>query len=228
MRKIASALSDVLLWLRGRLLGAGEFEYRGRRLRKFVGLYNHTLRNERCIEIAVALDVLARHAGGDILEVGHVTGHYRRARHDVVDRYERAAGVQNVDIAEFRPSKRYDLILSVSTLEHIGFDDANYGGDAADPEQSGEQALEAVRVLKALLKPGGELLITLPFGYNAKLDRCVREGRLELSEASYYRCVDGDWRAATKAEAEAQPYHRGRFHWHANGLLIGTYRMPGG
>jgi hypothetical protein len=38
----------------------------------------------------------------------------------VLDKYEQAPGVINEDVVSFSPPQKYDLIVSVSTLEHVG------------------------------------------------------------------------------------------------------------
>ena len=59
--------------------------------------------------------------------------------------------------------------LAVSTLEHVGLDE-----ETPDPDKPAR----AIARLKALLKPGGLLWVTLPVGYNTELDRQIRAGEL--------------------------------------------------
>ncbi|MCI4349614.1 MAG: hypothetical protein L3J93_05300, partial [Thermoplasmata archaeon] len=87
--------------------------------------YNHTWANERRVEVPLALARLRALGGGRCLEVGNVLSHYANRSPDwtIVDKYERAEGVVNVDFLEFAPRTGFDLVLSVSTLEHIGWDE---------------------------------------------------------------------------------------------------------
>jgi SAM-dependent methyltransferase len=55
----------------------------------------------------------------------------------------------------------FDLIMCVSTLEHIGRDNSSYGIQAGMDTQGDVTAL---RELQRVLKTGGRLLITVPFG----------------------------------------------------------------
>lgn len=58
----------------------------------------------------------------------------------------------------------YDRVLSLSTLEHVGMDNAVYGHEAeaaADPQA---ELLTATRELWRVLKPAGDLYITVPTG----------------------------------------------------------------
>ena len=58
-----------------------------------------------------------------MLEVGNVLSHYQRVCHDIVDKYEAREGVINEDVVSFDPGRRYALIVSISTLEHVGWDE---------------------------------------------------------------------------------------------------------
>jgi SAM-dependent methyltransferase len=63
-------------------------------------------------------------------------------------------------------NETFDVILSVSTIEHIGLDNTMlYTSDTAKQEASPDGYLNAVREFRRLLKPGGLCLITVPFGH---------------------------------------------------------------
>lgn len=59
----------------------------------------------------------------------------------------------------------FDAIACISTIEHIGMDNSMYAG-ASDLAKRGDptEFLMAVRELKRVLKPGGSLYISFPFG----------------------------------------------------------------
>jgi hypothetical protein len=116
-----------------------------------------------------------RYAGGRILEVGNVLGLYAPRDHVVVDKYERAPGVLNVDALELRDAHGYDLIVSISTIEHIGWDE-----HPRDPDR----ALRAIEHLAKLLVPGGTFMFTVPSGYNPHLDRTLAAGEVPLTRLS--------------------------------------------
>ena len=48
---------------------------------------------------------------------------YYKFEHDIVDKYEKKKGIINQDIVDYKPDKKYDLIISISTLEHVGWDE---------------------------------------------------------------------------------------------------------
>jgi SAM-dependent methyltransferase len=162
--------------------------------------YNTTILNERSVELAVAFDFL-RQVSGDGLEVGNVTSHYRNCHHRVVDLFEEADGVENMDV--FDISGSYDWILSISTVEHV------YWDDQKNP-MGGERA---VKHLRSLLRPGGRMLVTVPLGWNPPLDERLPLGA-DVS-ACFWR--DGDvWVAGGLTPATYGP------SW-ANAVWIGEW-----
>jgi SAM-dependent methyltransferase len=138
----------------------------------------HTWRGERAVEVPIALAELATADPARTLEVGNVLSNFVRTSHQVLDKYERAPGVLNEDAATFR-SGPFDLIVSVSTLEHVGYDE--------EPREP-DKAARAVRNLVGLLAPGGTMLATIPMGHNRDLDDALMGGALGGS-VSYLRRV---------------------------------------
>ena len=85
-----------------------------------------TWRNERTV--AVPIWNLVRRfeeQNKKILEVGNVLSYYFKVNHDILDKYEIMDGVINEDVVDFRPSKQYDLIVSIVTLEHVGWSESS-------------------------------------------------------------------------------------------------------
>ncbi len=96
------------------------------------------------------------------------------------------------------PDGTFDLILCISTLEHIGLDVSGYGGQAQN-ELAGD--VLAMREMARVLAPEGRLLITVPFGRREQLhwlkqydqpawDELLAQTDLVPSEAAYYRYGD--------------------------------------
>jgi SAM-dependent methyltransferase len=59
----------------------------------------------------------------------------------------------------------YDTIMSISTLEHVGMNNARYGVASSADKDPGDALRVAVDELKRVLSPGGLLLVTLPYGF---------------------------------------------------------------
>jgi hypothetical protein len=118
-------------------------------------------RSERAIELGLGLAALEAHSSENVLEVGNVMPLAGRAGHTVVDKYERAPGVINEDILDFSPGRHYALALSLSTVEHIGWDEV---------PQEPEKAWAAVNTISDLVERQGSLLITIPIGCHTQLE----------------------------------------------------------
>jgi hypothetical protein len=191
------------------------FRFRDRDWDCFYHDYNVTWCNERCVEVPVGLEYLERFAGKAVLEVGNVLSHYESGGHTVLDKYERAPGIVNEDIVGYQPANPFDLVLSISTLEHIGFDDDAPGG-------SGEKILEAIGACRALLATGGLFAFTVPLGYNSDLDRLIADNALGADREWFLkRSGPRDWAEAPRAEAQGAAYRRP--YPYANALLIAEY-----
>jgi hypothetical protein len=208
----------TLDWARHRLLySRRRFELDGRSYRYFWGRYHTTWLTERAVELAIAREAVRGHRADRVLEVGNVLSHYQCVRHAVVDKYERASGVMNRDVVDLRPERDYDLILSISTLEHVGWD---------EEEREPDKILRAVDALTACLSPTGTLLITLPVGLNPNVDSIVDDGRLGFTRWSCRRRVSADhrWVQADWREVRSAAYdHPFRC---ANGLVVGVIERP--
>jgi|ETNmetMinimDraft_26_1059896.scaffolds.fasta_scaffold37452_2 SAM-dependent methyltransferase len=150
-------------------MGRKTFSFLGKDLRYFCHWYNTTFLNERAIEVAVAIEALKNDEGKSVLEIGNVLSHYTNYSREVLDKYEKGDGVINEDVVDFQPNKKYDLIVSLSTMEHVGFDEV-----PKDPKKFDQ----AVRHLKTLLAPGGKMLVTIPIDYNDNAVRSVTDGSL--------------------------------------------------
>lgn len=191
---------------------AKTFVFDGRSYRYLYHFCNKTWKNERGVEIPIFRELLLEHDGKRVLEVGNVLSHYFPIHHDVVDKYEVAPGVINQDIVEFVPPERYDLILSISTLEHVGWDET-----PREPEKL-LQAIEHLR--NRCLAPGGQIIASLPLGYNKFLDGLLRDGNSpfttqhflkRISKRNYW--LESDWE-------QCRDVGYGRFVAHA--IVIGT------
>jgi SAM-dependent methyltransferase len=175
------------------------FTLQGRTHPYCVDRYNSAWSNERTVEVPLALDHRRRFGTGTVLEVGNVLSHYADVRHVVVDKYEREEHVLNLDVVDYRPLQRYDLILSVSTLEHVGWDEEVI--EEAKP-------VRAVAHLLTLLSPGGRLFVTLPLGYNPHVDAALHSDTFDLDEVFYLKRVSrtNHWRQVNKDEIVASRY----------------------
>lgn len=151
----------------------GSFEYNGRIYPYFDDSCNMTRITERAVEIPIALD-LFNHAVRP-LEVGAVLPQYlpswgERA-HEVIDLYEIYPDVVNADVLTFEAFAVFDLVICISTLDHLN---------------SADEVRTAVSRMKSWLVPGGVLFATVPHGQPPEigggswLDELVLSGELDM------------------------------------------------
>ena len=160
------------------LFNGEEFEY-------FYNDYNQTWCSERTVEVPIIWRIVQNYPSTATLEVGNVLSHYFPTKHTIVDKYELAPGVLNEDITDFNPSRKFDLIVSISTLEHIGW-------STRHEERDPPKFFRAVDRLISLLTPMGKLWFTVPFGYNSYLDEAVRGNNLKTDRKYFLKRVSMD------------------------------------
>ena len=198
------------------LLADRHFTFHGEKLKCHYAHYNLTWSNERCVEIPLGEHFLAQ-TTGPLLEVGHVLGHYGTRGHTVIDKFETAPGVINEDITTWQTDERFALIVSLSTFEHIGFDD-----DCGD---SKEKIRAAIAACRALLAADGRLVITVPLGYNPHLDELIETDALGEDRASFLlRHGPREWAEVTRAEAVGTRF--GCPFPYANALMVAEFNAP--
>jgi SAM-dependent methyltransferase len=179
--------------------------------------------DERAIEIPWAL---SRYAGERrVLDVGTANALpvYVEGLADLgapklvtVDLSEPADVVADVRELPF-PDGSFDVAFCVSTLEHVGADNATYG---VGGDRDGDGHERALLELRRVLAHTGRLLVSVPTGVHEDLgwhlqraplewvelfERC---GWLVFEDELYVRADDG-WRTASLAEAEAARYEGG-------------------
>lgn len=177
--------------------------------------YNFTWQNERAIEVAYFHQIISKVPAKKILEVGNVLRHYFALHHLVLDKYEEAAGVINMDILKYKPKKRFDLIVAISTLEHVGWHEK--GHDA-------QKSLRAIKHLRSLLSAKGKLVFSVPLGINPALDKAIHGNAIPLSKRMYLRRRNrwNEWKQCSLKDIQGAQYN---FPFpSANALLIGEMK----
>jgi len=111
----------------------------------------------------------------------------------------------------------YDLVICISTLEHVGMDNREFTGRPEHAERCARDHLRALVELRRVLRPGGTLLATVPFGRFQDLGTArVFDQELvdELVDAFapatvacwYYRYSDHGWQTAPSEDCSASEY----------------------
>jgi hypothetical protein len=161
------------------------FKVRGTEYPYFHHSYNTTFINERAVEIPYFRQQIESRlkARKRVLEIGNVLSHYGKPSWDIVDKFEKGEGIINVD-----------LIVAISTFEHIGFD---------EQPRDDEKVIRALDYIKkTLLKQGGELIFSVPAGYNPKIEEHMKLGRIAHSERILMKRIDwkNNWAETVREE----------------------------
>ncbi len=131
---------------------------------------------------------------------------------EVVDKYEKGRGIINEDINTYLPKNKFDLIVSISTFEHIGFDDS--GGN------SFKKILSSFKKTTSLLKKNGKFIFTVPIGYNPSMDKIIRENGFKFKKELFLKRASSNfWVETTKEDALLNGY--GSKFPYANAIMIG-------
>lgn len=198
------------------------FTFEGGTYNYFYHKYNTTWRNERAVEIPIIWKIVKEHHNQQkrILEIGNVLSHYFVVNHTIVDKYEKAEGVIHEDIVNFQSPKKYDLIISISTLEHVGW-------DMGDSPRNPMKILQAIENLKSCLAPSGKMVVTLPLGYNRIIDKLLNNGKIKFTKQYYLKRIsrNNKWKEVDWNECRGVKYD---FLYHfARALIIGVYFKKG-
>jgi hypothetical protein len=196
---------------------ADTFRWNGLELEYFDHLYNHTMYNMRRVEIPIVRWFIEQSSGARILEIGNVLSHYGRVTWQAVDLRE-AVEIQ-ADVMAWRPAQPVDLLISISTVEHIGF--GKYAGKTAPTTPA-----DVLRRLRSFLAPGGRAVVTAPTAYNPMLDEQAKRGALGVERMWCMRVVNGnEWEECTLDEALAMSPTACAGRWRG-GLMIMVMECP--
>jgi hypothetical protein len=195
------------------------FLFQEKEYKYFYHHYNVTWTSERSVEIPIIRSVLGRCKNKRVLEVGNILSHYFPTSHDILDKYEEGKNVINQDVVDFQPTKKYDLIVSISTLEHIGWDE-HLLYRTREPQKT----LRAFDNPKKCLTHNGEMWVTFPVGYNPHLDQMIDAGKIAFTKLLCMKRISADnawveakWRDVSNAQYD-NPFIS------ANGLAVGYFK----
>jgi SAM-dependent methyltransferase len=115
----------------------------------------------------------------------------------------------------------YDRVVSLSTLEHVGMDNSQYGANGGREEDPDTELRRALGELRRVLKPGGTLLLSVPYGhpddfgwmrvFNAQeLDMLVAAFDAEDETRTFYRYDEHGWQLSD-AQGAANERYRDHF-----------------
>ncbi|MDP3027338.1 MAG: hypothetical protein Q8N63_06525 [Nanoarchaeota archaeon] len=175
------------------------FYFEGKKLEYLIHPYNLTWINERTIEIPIVLEYIKNSNPDKIIEAGAVLRHYTTAPWKVVDKFENGNNIINEDLVNFNPKEKYDLIISISTLEHVGFDDEN----------NPVKIVNTMENMKKWLNKNGRMIVTMPIGYNKYMDNLVFSNKPYFNKIYFMKRINrkNKWIEASIDEAREARYN---------------------
>jgi len=112
----------------------------------------------------------------------------------------------------------FDYIASLSTIEHIGLDNTMlYTAETSKNENVGSSCLVAVQEYKRMLKPGGVLYLSFPFGKHENhgwfqifdanmLDEVISAFGPSACNEFHYRYEPDGWRSSSREDSKDATY----------------------
>jgi len=206
---IINVFSSIIIFFKPKRF----FFFRSKRLQYLYHRYNTTWKNERTVEVPIIMSYIKNTKNKRVLEIGDVLTHYYPVKLDILDKYERGRKIINEDVINFKPVNKYDFIISISTLEHVGFDEK-----VKDPTK----IIKAINNLKEnCLNPGGKAVITMPIGYNPQMDNLLFNHKLIFDEKIFLMRINknNEWKEIPEQESKNIKYNH-PFNA-ANSVVIG-------
>ena len=130
---------------------------------------------------------------------------------------ERGVSYLYADLRDLPLRERlYDTVVCLSTLEHVGMDVSGYGARVAVEVNPQQAAVDAARELRRVVKPGGRIFFSVPFGRPDNLgwlrqldepslrDLIAAFGPADV-QISIYRYANDAWQLSSVADAAGSP-----------------------
>jgi hypothetical protein len=201
-------LSHILLFNRKFIFNKQSYPY-------FLNPYNASYANERAVEISIFKKIIKKNQKKKILEIGNVLSHYLKKlphHHTIVDKYEEAIGVINEDALTYKSKKKFNLIIAVSTFEHIGFN---------EEDKDKNKISKVIKNLLTMLNKNGQLIFSVPIGHNPYLDKAIKDKKLPLTKSVFLKRNSkiNTWIETDKETALKQKYNSP--YPNANAIMVG-------
>jgi SAM-dependent methyltransferase len=108
----------------------------------------------------------------------------------------------------------FDAVVSISTLEHVGMDNTRYGATGAAAEDPPAACRRALGELVRMVRPGGSLFLTVPYGRPDNLGWSRVFGREDVEQLTsagdatvvVFRYETDGWNHSTLEEAADAVY----------------------
>lgn len=168
---------------------------------------------------------------GSVLNHTAIIDHWRRTRLPPVSiftlAYDGKAFVSDAVRYEFGDLRRlpyrdtlFSVVLCVSTLEHVGLDTSVYGAASEAGTTPTTEAIQAMREMLRVTKPGGTMLLSVPFGKAStrnwfrvfdqrELDLLIENSGWQHVGSRFFRATSDGWRECGPSDVAGAGYNEG-------------------
>ena len=127
----------------------------------------------------------------------------------------------------------YDTVISISTLEHVGFDNTMFINSKQYAEHRPDDFLAVVNEIQRILKPKGTFLLTLPFGKYQNLgiaqqfdsdllDKLVGAFSPSYFQKTFYKYSENGWSLSSEEDCKDCLF----LEWLADCFRTSDKRLP--
>lgn len=126
-----------------------------------------------------------------------------------------APGVINKNALTYKSKNKFDLILAISTFEHIGKDEI---------KKYPTKIIKVINNLKKQLNKNGKIIFSVPIGYNNDLDKIIQDNQLAINVETYLERNSkiNTWINTNKKSAFKRKYNSP--YPNANAIMIGEIK----
>lgn len=111
----------------------------------------------------------------------------------------------------------FDVAVSISTLEHVGMDNKSFSNKECHNEHATQDVFSALSELRRVIRPGGRLLFTVPFGkyedhgifqqFDASLlEQAASHFKPSCREDTFFRYSAQGWQTARMEECASEAF----------------------
>jgi SAM-dependent methyltransferase len=115
----------------------------------------------------------------------------------------------------------FESVVCLSTLEHVGMNNALYGDASARSDRPSNEVADAMRELRRVTRTGGVMLVSVPFGKKADhgwwrildaddLEELQSSGGWSVDEVRVVRATQAGWRESSISDARDAGYNEPR------------------